>query len=401
MKKGNLKIKLFTVTAALSLLISAPLNPKQSHDIFAIEPNSRNITSYYEKHLISKHQRINGPCWAFASTATLETFLCKKGLLKESLSEKHLLSWANQPQNLPGWHVPITHGGNSCISKGYLMSGAGPVASRTCPYTTYNNTYTPQMAACRPLYWIKGIKDTTPSVDSIKADVSQYGAVAITYPATKTLNHAVAVIGWDDNSKEWIVKDSSSQPSNYKRLPFRTKILDCYCITDAETFQANQIIHQNDYYGVTAHIFSENCLKVANVFDFQDNEILDSVTICSKSPNSNITFYLAPTDSEGRPCGFPFTWTYIYSGSIPYSGYSTFKLNRRIKMEKGKYAVIARIDRTEQSSKPSICAQLDTAPLLKTCANNRSFLYDGLHFIECKKDNQSAAFSIKAITLAT
>ena len=134
MKRGRLKAKFLAVFAALFLIIT----PAQTS--LAIAPSSRNVVSYYSQHLQPKYQQINGPCWAFAGMATLETFLHKKGILHDSLSEKHLLSWANQTSTNYGWHVPITRGGSSIITKGYLMSGIGPVSSRVCPYTTSNDT---------------------------------------------------------------------------------------------------------------------------------------------------------------------------------------------------------------------------------------------------------------------
>ena len=396
MKRGRLKAKFLAVFAALFLLSTPTQNA-----LAAIAPNSRNVVSYYSQHLQPKFQNINGPCWAFAGMATLETFLHKKGLLNESLSEKHLLSWANQAPKSYGWHVPISRGGSSIITKGYLMSGAGPVSSRMCPYTTSNDTYSAQMSSCKPQYWIKGIKDIEPDINSIKQAVSEYGAVAIAYQSSRNLNHSVSVIGWDDDTKEWIVKDSSSRPNNYIRLPFKTKILDSYCITDAEPFNANQKIYQHDQYGVTGGISCDRRLIVANVFDFSGNETLDSVTICSDAKNAQITLYCAPTASDGTPYSNSWTWVPLYSGTIPYSGYSTFKLTNQPKLSHGKYAIIAQIEKTNHSDRPSIGCQ-KPIDILKVEPNTRgrSFVLQGFDFVDAySRKEPISAFSIKAVTI--
>lgn len=393
MKRSSIKTKFLSVFAALFFLNTTYTT--------AIAPNSRNIASYYSQRLQPKFQNINGPCWAFAGMATLETFLHKKGLLKESLSEKHLLSWANQSPKSYGWHVPISRGGSSIITKGYLMSGVGPVASRVCPYTTNNNTYNPQLATCRPLYWVKGIMDVEPNVDSIKQAISKYGAVTIAYPSSKNLNHSVSAIGWDDSTQEWIVKDSSARPSNYSSLPFSTKILDSYCITDAEPLRSNQKIYQHDHYGVTGGISHERQLIVANVFDFTGNETLDSITISSIAKNAKITLYCAPTSSDGTPYNNYWTWTTLYSGYIPYSGYSTFKLAKQPKLDKGTYAIIAQIERTNNSDKASIGCQKEIDTLrLDTHTLRHSFIFQRGHFLEIQSiSTPSTTYSIKAVTV--
>ena len=78
LKKGtNIKI---IISLFLAVIYFSP-NSIQSK-IYAYE-----TPSYYSSaHLKDKHQMINGPCWAFANIATLETFINKKGILKGNLS---------------------------------------------------------------------------------------------------------------------------------------------------------------------------------------------------------------------------------------------------------------------------------------------------------------------------
>ena len=162
LKKGNfikkLGAALLITTMALSL----------NFTIADAQSFSETLSYYSSPQLKNKYQFINGPCWAFANIATLETFLSKKGILKESLSEKHLLSYANQSQNNPGFHYTITHGGNGMIANGYFSAGLGPVFEKECSYDICNSQFDSKLAAVKSKYWIKGIKNIGIDSHSIK-----------------------------------------------------------------------------------------------------------------------------------------------------------------------------------------------------------------------------------------
>ena len=398
-KKGKMKMKHFKLkikTKAFFLVLMASLFSTQIlSTATATEPDVKII----EKQLEPKQQYISGPCWAFACVAVIEVFLCKKGIYNESLSEKHLLSWANQVSNENGWHIPITHGASSNVSKGYLMSGVGPVLNRNCPYTTTNSNFSSHMANCRPVYWIKGIKNLETDISSIKKAISEYGSACIVYSVSRQFNHAVVAIGWNDNKREWIVKNSASS-NNYCRLPFNTKILDGYCITDAERFDSNRKIYQHDEYGVTGGLCCDNRITVANVFDFGGNEILDSVVVNSTSEKARIKLYCTPISSNGAPCDLTWTWLPLYNGVVPYSGYFTLNLQNKLRLPKGRYAIIAQVEKTGASSRPTIGCQKSFENLKLPRSSNRSFIYQGTSFVDVQKHHNSiSAFSIKAVTL--
>lgn len=357
---------------------------------------------YSSPRVKDKYQLINGPCWAFANIATLETFLSKKGILKESLSEKHLLSYANQSSCASGFHYPIAHGGNNMAASGYFSSGMGPVFESECPYSINDICFNPALAAIKPKYWVKGIKHIATDIKSIQSAIFEYGAVTIIYPVKSNLYHAVSAIGFDPKAREWLVKDSAKRQGNYTRLPYSTKILEACCITNAEIFPYNIKIYQHDNFGVTGNCSANSKLIVANVFDFDGNETLDQVTVCSAASNAKIDVFLAPVSTNNTPTNCKTFWRNLYSGTVPYKGYFTLNLNNKIRLDKNKYAIIVQIEKTNMSETPSIGYQSPCDHLtLSSSQPGKSFILYGSNFLEAKNIlnlKNMSGFSIKAIT---
>lgn len=299
----------------------------------------------YLKPLEYKHQQIDGPCWAFASIATLEGYLSKNGLLKNSLSEKHLLNWANRKSE-PGWTINISNGGSEQIACGYLVSGDGPVLNNQCPYNCHNDCWE-STNFIKPMFAVRGIKYlNSENIDEIKNAVVEYGAVHAGYD-----HHAFAIVGWNSKESYWIIKDSSSHAfNNYNTVPFSSSLSQLYCITNAKEYDDNEKIYQHDKFGVNSSYipFSNSKLITANVFDISSDETLDSVMVESKAKGSNIKIYYAETLKDGSPNTDKDTWQEIYSGSIPYDGYHTYPLSKKVKMQKNnKVAIIVAIYQNE------------------------------------------------------
>ena len=405
MKKGIIKKNIVSSLLTVSMFCTCsqiPVNARVFYD--KLEKTYQNY--YSSPHLKDKHQHINGPCWAFANIATLETLLAKKGMLKNNcyLSEKHLLNYVNQSQNNNGLHVPITNGGYNSFSNAYFMSGKGPVFEYECPYDTNNTHFNSSFASIKPKYWVKGIKNVNKDIDSIKKAVSEYGAVTSSYNAGTGLFHAVSIVGWDDNKRSWIVKDSSNR-CNYTDLPFSTDLSNCACITDVDNFPSNLKIHQHDEYMITGSCCCNNSpLIVANVFEFNQNEKLTNVTLYSEADKASVKIYYAPLDNYGKPTTSKNLWSELYSGIIPHKGYFTLDLkNKKTFYKKSKGAIIAKIEKNGHSVSPSIgyqssdCEYLTLPPYQP----GKSFIWHRSNFADPKNTlslSNFSGFSIKAIT---
>lgn len=372
-----------------SLILATGLAPFNTYSVnTSYIYDARNA---YLKPLEYKCQQVDGPCWAFASIATLEGYLSKNGLLKNSLSEKHLLNWANR-KGEPGWTINISNGASKQTSCGYLVSGDGPVLNNQCPYNCHNDCWE-STNFIKPLFAVRGIKYLNPeNIDEIKNAVVEYGAVHAAYN-----HHAFTIVGWNSKESYWIIKDSASHAfNNYNTVPFSSSLSQLYCITNAKEYDDNEKIYQYDKFGVNSSYkpSSSSKLITANVFDISSSETLDSVMVESEAKGSNIKIYYTETLKDGSPNTDKNTWQEIYSGSIPYDGYHTYPLSKKVKLQKNnKVAIIVAIHQNEGTI--NIGAQAATENLNVKKLPKTSFEFNDYQnrFTELSND-----LSIKVIT---
>jgi len=148
-----------------------------------------------------------GSCWAFASFASLESYLKYKAAAtwdfsEEDLNEYHL------------YNSRVCEGGNSLMSTAYLARWAGPVNESDVPYPWAMAT--PGVAVKKHVQkvWFLPNRSSYTDNTTIKTAVQANGAVYVSfqwvdgsynstyksYYYTGTGgNHAVAIVGWDDS----------------------------------------------------------------------------------------------------------------------------------------------------------------------------------------------------------
>ena len=178
-----------------------------------------------------KHQGEVGACWAFAACATIETQLLKAERGEWDLSEKNMV-------NLHGFELGFSSGGNDYMAAAYLLRWGGAVAETNDVYCTLLENWTPS-PRLRPalriqnVVWVPG-RNNVYDNDTLKKAIKDYGAVSTSiywgdsYESTsnyycgvsKNCNHAITVVGWDDNypasnfrtapagNGAWLIKNS-------------------------------------------------------------------------------------------------------------------------------------------------------------------------------------------------
>lgn len=165
-----------------------------------------------------RNQGSVGTCWAFSTVATLADNLLLRKKVTVDLSEQYLVNC-----NKEGWGL----NGGFFAHDYHKVSPMGAVLESDAPYTqkvgtcgNYNKPYHLVSWAYIP----SANENTPPSTEEIKAAVYQYGPISVGIAATSALqsyktgvfnqcdstepNHAVNIIGWDDDGQYWIVRNS-------------------------------------------------------------------------------------------------------------------------------------------------------------------------------------------------
>lgn len=337
-----------------------------------------------------KNQGINEVCWAFAGMGALESYLKLKGIGEYDLSEEHARWYSILNEKGYGWNRTASEGGPTQIVPGYFTSGAGAKLEKDIPYS-YSSTVKPNnMDNAKTVIDVTDIEYIANDIKSVKRAIKENGAVESCYydnsyyyngvsyyyngSSDTTVNHAITIVGWDDdypkenfkasimpeNNGAWLIKNSwgkNKYDGGYMWISYEDKILLNgkngnlnYSIKNAKLVndEDRKKYQLDDYGSITKCGFTLGNEKVKeayymNVFDFtSDYNLLDSVMFMSESIGATYSIYYNSLESNGVPNTDVSKMQLLASGTIDYSGYRTVKVDKYPLKEK-KGAIVVKI----------------------------------------------------------
>ena len=407
-----------------------------------------------------KNQNPFGICWAFGLASNYETSLLSQGLGTWDLSEEHLAYFWSHRVNDPLGNTPddrIVHLGNTYHDRGngmvasfFLSTWSGMVTEDKAPLPT-DSSHTADLSA--PLeeslaydtdVYLTDAVFSAYSVDRMKQLLQEYGSVtamiyldssgtyyradtaAACYPSSGGVNHAVTIVGWNDNyAKEnfpaksdvqndgaWIVKNSYGNfwgDNGYFYLSYE----DASITNLVSNTVTTQPAYPNNYFydGAACGISSVTLKKgysIANVFTATagngNAEELGEIVTASKKDNTSyqIQIYTDLKDPSDPLSGTPaFDTPMEYFQSL--AGIDTITLETPVTLTQGSsYSVVLTL---MDESTPYYVENTTTVTssswfqaIAGLEAGQSFYTSNGKNWVDCALQKSPFCFSIKAHT---
>lgn len=171
-----------------------------------------------------KDQGYCGSCWAFSTTAPLESLILLNDGVSTDLSEQYLISCNSDGWGCNGGFWAHDYHEWKAVS-GELEAGA--VLESVFPYEDADvSCNPPHDKAYQITSWeyVCGDSYCTPTTDQLKQAIYDHGPLTVavcvngafqsysdgvfTGPSCSSLNHGVVLVGWDDADNCWIMRNS-------------------------------------------------------------------------------------------------------------------------------------------------------------------------------------------------
>ena len=358
-----------------------------------------------------RNQGGSGSCWAFATLAAIESYLLKYENITYDLSE-------NNMKNLMGIYglngTDWPDGGNYYMSLAYLLRWSGPVNEADDPFSDWDTSSPTKLNITKHVQDVLFIpvRLSYKDLDQIKYAIMTYGALYTTMQADDSFqyepdyyhdiienaNHAVTLIGWDDNysadnfavrppgNGAFIIKNSWGTDHGYDGYwyisyydkafaGFGLETLSAMAIVNIENATNYKNIYQYDILGNTFESlgFNSNTAWLANQFLAKNNNPLTAFGLYTYGDSE----YLVNITVNGiSKC--------IQEGTVKGAGYHTIKLNEYVELAKNDIFKIAVRLTTPDSYYPIAIESKRESYSSGAIANpNESFVsMDGVNWID-------------------
>lgn len=356
-----------------------------------------------------KNQMSTGTCWAFTSNEMVESNLLKSKSIALNFSSRHMEYYTTRTftdgTNTDGLNRVVDSGGNFFMSTNYFKNNYGPILETSMPFENNMNLISlssvknkVQAADVNTTFILpNGDKGCTDSVkNAIKSHLMNYGAVGTMinmqkpsiyyndstasyyYNGSNSVNHAVTIVGWDDNYKisnfsssvqpsspgAWLVKNSygtSFGKSGYFYVSYNdTRVCKTLSGVYDTDFDFPEKLYTYDKYGYNTSIQlsdSSTSAYVATKFTKPAaTEYLKEITVGAYN-YANVDLYVIPTNKTLNINNA----TKVGSLTIPYGGYATYKLKNPIELTDTTFYILTKYT-YQSTSGPAVSYYLEDSP---------------------------------------
>ncbi|MGN1479133.1 MAG: lectin like domain-containing protein [Acutalibacteraceae bacterium] len=375
-----------------------------------------------------KHQYSLGTCWAHAFCATAESSLIAQGYeTKDSidLSEAHLVFF-RQNNYVEGSDMPVQqdrytttvdtfeHGGNVVQATATAARWSGLTTEEKYPYSRYSSRmqYEEKDMFVNDYNLVSSAIIDKNNVDEIKQSIMKYGAVQVSmYSNSSNLryiggdcyyyqnekegtNHAVEIVGWDDNTDAsnfkttpsgngaWLIKNSHGTGyynKGYFWISYYDTSLDYFSEIVAKP--AGDYDNNYQYDGIMSFAFistdSLTGITGANVFTAQKHEYIKGCgfnTSTTDATECTVTLYTNLTDAEKPDSGIK-AETKTFTSTK--RGYYTIDFDNEYEINPGeKFAVTVRYKSLTGGDSYMPCEGNFLSDYVYTCEAGQSFFSD-------------------------
>lgn len=338
-------------------------------------PISYDLRNVPDKLPPVRNQGSCGDCWAFATYGSLESWL-RPAETTWDFSEMDL-------NCSHGYDLSPCAGGNHFISTAFLSRWEGPAPESCYPHGTTCTNPRPNCALQKRLREALYLPDRGGSLDNanIKEAVMTRGAVYTTmywsdpyyrstyasyyYSGSATLNHAVCIVGWDDNYSRtqfnspyppangaFIVRNSwgsSWGAAGYFHISYYDSMIgaDNAVFINAEATTGDIQRYEYDPYGWLSNVgYSSNTAWGANIFIAENAGQIQAVTFYTPAVDSAYEVYVYVGCSAGAPRSG--TLAYTATGDFVNMGYHTVEVTPPVSIANGqRFSIVLKMTSPE------------------------------------------------------
>ena len=356
-----------------------------------------------------KNQYSYGNCWAFATCGVAETYLIKQGIANHNidLSEAHLNYYmyhnsgdiynnTDNDQTLVTDSYNYTTVGADPRSIQLALDNFGLAEETSYPFANIENMNGDKVNQYHTKYILKNSKlvcsyNADQYINEIKQEIYRNGSVLASYDHQNSyynssygsyynpnednyLNHAITIVGWDDNYSvshfknqpssdgAWLIKNSWGEGfgnNGYFWMSYEESSLGYVYSFE---FMENDDISIYQYDGTANPLYSSSTIysNIANVFEVkQEGESLKSISIATTNCHSQYQIEIY-TDLKNLDDPTSGTLVIQQSSIVDHVGVNYVDLEHNISLIKGTYYSIVikpqygsniqiMVDRTETS----------------------------------------------------